>query len=62
MSLSATMLRLRRLTSCCAARFSPAMHINYDSRLMDVKDGLPKFKDVPAGFGGTDEKLDESEW
>lgn len=39
--------------------FEPGMHINYASCIYAFADGLPKFKDLPAGFGGSDEKLEE---
>jgi hypothetical protein len=32
---------------------SPTVHIHYDSKMVSVKDGLPKFKDLPAEFGGS---------
>lgn len=38
---------------------SPAVHINYASKMVSVKDGLPKFKDLPAEFGGSGETLPE---
>jgi hypothetical protein len=36
----------------------PVMHVQYASRVMDVNDGLPKFKDFPADFGGTGEMVE----
>ena len=33
--------------------FKPAIHINYESKMVSVKDGLPKFKDMPEDFGGS---------
>lgn len=39
--------------------FQPSVHINYGSRLMAVKDGLPKFKDFPSQIGGSGEMLPE---
>ncbi|MEZ5666476.1 MAG: GFA family protein [Alphaproteobacteria bacterium] len=35
----------------------PAVHVNYASKMVSVKDGLPKFKDFPAEFGGSGETL-----
>ena len=35
----------------------PKLHANYENRLMDYNDGLPKYKDQPAGFGGSDKQL-----
>jgi hypothetical protein len=39
--------------------FRPALHVNYQERTLPVRDGLPKFKDFPAGFGGSDETIPE---
>ena len=39
--------------------FSPAIHVNYESKTVSVKDGLPKFKDFPKEFNGTGETLPE---
>jgi hypothetical protein len=39
--------------------FKPAAHIYYAERALTVKDGLPEFKDLPAGFGGSGETLPE---
>ena len=33
------------------------MHIYYGEKSMSVPDGLPKFKDLPAEFGGSGEML-----
>jgi hypothetical protein len=41
------------------AGFRPTMHVNYTSAIMPVNDGLPKFKDYPGAFGGTDEMVAE---
>jgi len=38
--------------------FKPQMHINCQDALVPVKDDLPHFKGFPAGFGGSDEKVD----
>ena len=40
-------------------RFSPAVHINYAETVLPMRDGLPKFKDFPAKFGGSGEKTAE---
>ena len=40
-----------------ALAFKPGLHINYAETVLPMKDGLPKFKDFPAAFGGSDEKL-----
>lgn len=39
--------------------FAPAVHVNYAETVLPVKDGLPKFKDAPAAFGGSGEELPE---
>ena len=39
--------------------FTPTAHVNYESAVMPVKDGLPKFKDFPAEMGGSGEMLPE---
>ena len=39
--------------------FKPAVHINYESTIMPMKDGLPKFKDFPSEFGGSGETVPE---
>ncbi len=37
----------------------PALHVHYGNKSVSVKDGLPKFKDMPADFGGSGETLPE---
>ena len=39
--------------------FEPAIHVYYDSKTVSVKDGLPKFKDLPKEFHGSGEILPE---
>ena len=41
------------------APFEPKFHIHYAERVWSVKDGLPKFKDMPTEFGGSGETVDE---
>ena len=41
--------------------FEPAFHIFYEERVMDVKDGLPKFLDKPQSMGGSGTMIDEPE-
>ena len=36
---------------------SPTLHANYASKTLSVKDGLPKYSDLPAELGGSGEKL-----
>ncbi|MEQ8234152.1 MAG: GFA family protein [Gammaproteobacteria bacterium] len=39
--------------------FKPMMHVFYGEKMVSVKDGLPKLKDVPAEMGGSGETLPE---
>ena len=39
--------------------FAPALHVNYQEKVLPMQDGLPKFKDFPAAFGGSDEMMKE---
>ncbi len=39
--------------------YEPALHVFYGMKTLTVKDGLPKFKDLPAEFGGSGETLPE---
>ena len=39
--------------------FKPSFHVNYQETVQPMKDGLPKFKDMPAEAGGTGEELTE---
>ena len=40
-------------------KFSPAVHVNYAETVLPMRDGLPKFKDFPAEFGGSGETIAE---
>ena len=40
-------------------KFQPGVHVNYAETVLPMKDGLPKFKDFPADFGGSGEMLKE---
>jgi len=42
-----------------ALKFSPGVHVNYAETVLPIKDGLPKFKDFPAEFGGSGEQIAE---
>ena len=42
-----------------ALDFKPGLHINYAETVLPMKDGLPKFKDFPGAFGGSDEQVPE---
>lgn len=39
--------------------FAPALHVNYGEKVLAMRDGLPKYRDFPAGFGGSDEMVPE---
>lgn len=39
--------------------FKPGLHINYAETVLPMKDGLPKFKDFPGAFDGSDEQVPE---
>jgi hypothetical protein len=39
--------------------FRPAVHVFYGESVVSIKDGLPKFKDVPAEMGGSGETMPE---
>jgi len=39
--------------------FTPSFHVHYQESVQPVKDGLPKFKDLPSEAGGTGTTLVE---
>jgi hypothetical protein len=39
--------------------YKPTIHINYESKTVSVKDGLPKFKDMPEELGGSGATMPE---
>lgn len=39
--------------------FRPAVHLNYASTVLPMKDGLPKLRDFPAEIGGSGEAMEE---
>ena len=39
--------------------YEPTVHVNYGEKVLRVRDGLPKFKDFPEGFGGSGDTLPE---
>jgi hypothetical protein len=39
--------------------FAPGVHVNYAETVLPIRDGLPKFKDFPAAFGGSGELIPE---
>ena len=40
-------------------KFEPGLNINYAETVLPMKDGLPKFRDFPADFGGSGETMPE---
>ena len=40
-------------------KHTPTLHVFYGNKSISVKDGLPKFKDMPSEFGGSGETLPE---
>lgn len=34
-------------------KFAPGLHVHYAETVLPIHDGLPKFKDLPAEFGGS---------
>ncbi|MFD0978507.1 hypothetical protein [Tropicimonas aquimaris] len=39
--------------------FQPGVHVNYADTVLPMRDGLPKFRDFPADFGGSGEVMAE---
>jgi hypothetical protein len=39
--------------------FTPGVHANYESTVLPMKDGLPKFRDFPSELGGSGETMAE---
>ena len=37
--------------------YEPTLHVNYETKTISIKDGLPKFNDMPADFGGSGDML-----
>jgi hypothetical protein len=44
-----------------ALKFAPGLHVNYAETVLPIRDGLPKFKDFPAAFGGSGDMIAETE-
>jgi hypothetical protein len=40
-------------------KHEPGLHVHYQETVLPMKDGLPKFKDIPAEMGGSGELLPE---
>jgi hypothetical protein len=39
--------------------FDPDVHVYYRESVLPIKDGLPKFRDLPMEMGGSGEMMDE---
>jgi hypothetical protein len=39
--------------------YKPALHVHYAEKVLQVRDGLPKFKDFPKDFGGSGDTVPE---
>ena len=39
--------------------FWPALHVHYGEKVLAMRDGLPKYRDLPKDFGGSGETLPE---
>jgi len=39
--------------------FAPTVHVHYGEKTLAIRDGLPKFRDVPKSMGGSGETLPE---
>ena len=57
--LSHSMNSINICAGLSAAPFVPTMHLFYSEKMVHIKDGLPKFKDMPEPFGGSGETLEE---
>jgi len=42
-----------------ALTFTPSLHVNYAESVLPMRDGLPKLKDFPSEFYGSDELMPE---
>jgi len=40
-------------------RFEPKVHVNYAEKVIPMRDGLPKMKDLPKEMGGSGETIAE---
>ncbi len=39
--------------------YTPALHVNYQESVLRMRDGLPKYKDMPAEMGGSGDTVPE---
>ncbi|HEY6727116.1 MAG TPA: GFA family protein [Polyangiaceae bacterium] len=42
-----------------ALAFAPALHVHYQEAVLPLRDGLPKFRDLPKDMGGSGDTLPE---
>ena len=42
-----------------ALKFKPGVHVHYQETVLPIRDGKPKFKDIPAEMGGSGTLLPE---
>jgi hypothetical protein len=40
-------------------KFEPTVHVHYQESVLPIKDGKPKFRDMPAEMGGSGQTLPE---
>ena len=40
-------------------KFEPALHVHYQERVLSLRDGLPKYRDLPEPMGGSGATLRE---
>ncbi|WP_111412242.1 GFA family protein [Billgrantia lactosivorans] len=40
-------------------RFSPGLHVHYQESVLPIRDGIDKFRDVPAEIGGSGQHMAE---
>lgn len=40
-------------------KFDPKVHVHYQETVLRMRDGLPKFKDIPKEMGGSGETIPE---
>jgi hypothetical protein len=46
-------------TTLPTLKFSPGVDVNYAETVLPIRDGLPKFRDLPIEFGASGEQLAE---
>jgi len=39
--------------------FKPTVHLNYEEKVLPIRDGLPKLRDFPKEIGGSGETMPE---